>query len=107
MFRFIQTLLVKLEGLHDELKEKATKEIELGDYDVVDSLCGLLKSVEYHEDNLRTNPTDETVANAQHFLESYSQLKSWAVCSETLRNENPWKNRETDSGEFLEKTFPR
>lgn len=62
MFRFIQTLLVKLEGLHDELKEKATKEIELGDYDVVDSLCGLLKSVEYHEDNLRTNPTDETVA---------------------------------------------
>lgn len=82
MFRFIQTLLVKLEGLHDELKEKATKEIELGDYDIVDSLCGLLKSVEYHEDNLRTNPTDETVANAQHFLESYSQLNSWAVCSE-------------------------
>ena len=24
-----------------------------------------------------------------------------------IRNENPWKNRETDSGEFLEKTFPR
>ena len=25
----------------------------------------------------------------------------------TLRNENPWKNRETDLGVFLEKSFPR
>lgn len=78
--RFMQILLGKLEDLHDELKEKATRAIELGDYDIVDSLCGLLKSVEYHEDNLRTNPMEEAVANAQHFLDSYSQLTVWVVC---------------------------
>ena len=79
-FDFTQVLCLQLQGLHDELKGKATKAIELGDYDVVDSLCGLLKSVEYHEDNLRTSPTEEAVANAQHFWDSYSQLTVWIVC---------------------------
>lgn len=95
---FMQILLLQLHGLHDELKEKATKGVELGDYDVVDSLCGLLKSVEYHEDNLRTSPTEEAAANAQHFLDSYSQLTKWIVC---LRKWRQLRSVGRNSPEFL------
>ena len=43
----------------------------------------------------------------QEYLEKHPECFKKTQQSLPLRNENPWKNRETDLGVFLEKSFPR